>query len=258
LIILIIFFLAGTIWGSFLGVIIERLYWSKNKWHLDLFSPSHCEHCQHKLSAIDLVPIFSFLGQKGKCRYCKKSINWRIFLVEILTGLIFALAYFNFSFSLNFVFAIILASILIIILFYDIKEQLVPDPLILILFLVFLIKIIFDLAPIFYTQINFWQPVLGALIITSFFALIYAVTRGKGMGLGDLKLGLTLGLFLGIKMSILLLWLTFFVGGTVGLIILVLKLKKAKDRIAFAPFLIFAFMIIYFLPSVVNWFSSLW
>ena len=262
IIVLILYFFAGAIWGSFLGVIVERLNWRKGKWHLDLLSPSHCKYCKHKLSALDLIPIFSFLALKGKCHYCQKPIGWQILLVEIYSGLIFVLSYISFFDGLaswpSLALGIILGSVLGIIIFYDAKSQLIPDPLILILILLSFIRIIFNLAPKFYSQSNLWQPILGSLIICAFLFLIYFFTRGKGMGLGDAKLGLALGLFLSIKLSVLLIWLAFIFGGIIALIILILRLKKASDRIAFAPFLIISFLIIYFLPGVVNWFSILW
>ena len=239
-------------------MIIERLKWRKNHWHLDLFTPSHCQNCNHKLQAKDLIPIFSFLILRGKCRYCRKPISARIFLIEILTGLIFAGAFFSLGFNVSAIFAIILGSILAIIFFYDAKSQLIPDPLILILLVLFLIKIIFNFNPVFYSQAVFWQPILGGLVMFAFFFFIYLVTRGKGMGLGDAKLGLVLGLFIGVKFSILLLWLSFALGGSVGLFILILRLKKGADRIAFAPFLVISFLFIYFLPSLFKWFAILW
>jgi leader peptidase (prepilin peptidase)/N-methyltransferase len=255
---LVIYLLAGLIWGSFLGVIIERLIWKKDGWHLDLFSPSHCLNCGHKLNPSDLVPIVSFLGLKGKCRYCQKPIGWKILLVEIFTGLVFVLSYLAFNFNWSFILAVVLGSILLIIFFYDSEHQLIPDPLILILFLLFIVKFIFNLAPHFYSSLNFWQPIIGGLIAAGFFLLVYLVTRGRGMGLGDVKLGLVLGLFLGIKLSIFMLWLAFFVGAILAAIMLISKLKKRTDKIAFAPFLVIGFLAIYFLPSVVNFVSTMW
>lgn len=243
------------IWGSFLGVIIERLNWKKSKWELDIITNSHCLYCGHKLGIKDLIPFFSFIVLVGKCRYCKKSIGWTTFLIEIFSGLLFVIAHLSFNFNASFILAIILGSVLSIILFYDLKHQLVPDPLILILGLIFLIKLIFNLIPIFYMQNNFWQPILGGLIVAGFFFLIYFITHGKGMGLGDAKLGLILGLFLGVKLSIFMLWLAFLIGAIFAVIMLILKLKKRTDKIAFAPFLILAFLAIYFLPSLVNFIS---
>ncbi|MDD3773971.1 MAG: prepilin peptidase [Patescibacteria group bacterium] len=256
-IILVFYFLAGIIWGSFLGVIVERLIYQKNKWQLDLFSRSHCLSCGHQLGLIDLTPLFSFIVLKGKCRYCQKPISWIVFLVEIYSGILFISSYFAFGFNLNFIFAVVLGSVLGIILFYDLKANLVPDPLILILGLLFIVKLIFNLEPYFFDLSSFWQPILGALISASFFFLIHFLTRGRGMGLGDAKLGLVLGLFLGVKLSFFMLWLAFLIGAVFAIIMLILKLKKRTDTIAFAPFLVVAFLIIYFLPSLAEIISTL-
>jgi len=255
-IILFIIFFLGSIWGSFLGVIIERLVWQKGKWRLDLISSSHCLHCEKKLAWFDLIPIFSFIILGGKCRYCQKKIGYLPILIEVLSGLLFVGTFLIFGLSAASVFNFFLGSILLIIFLFDIKKQLVPDPLILLLFLLAIIKIIFNLAPVFFT-LNLWNPLIGGLAALTFFLLLYFITRGKGMGLGDAKLGFVLGLFLGFKLSLFMLWFSFVLGAMLAIPLLLFGLKQKSDKIAFAPFLILSFLLIYFLPQAKVWIDAL-
>src|SRR3989344_4594705 len=126
LIVYIFVFIFGLCTGSFLNCVICRLEQKKS-----LNGRSFCPYCKPTLRWLDLIPVFSFLFLKGKCRYCRKKISVQYPLVEVATGLIFLLI-FNFQFSMNFqffnfFFLFYVSSALIIIFVYDLKNYLIPD-----------------------------------------------------------------------------------------------------------------------------------
>ena len=103
---LLIAFVSGIIWGSFLEVVVSRLKFVSHKGlRLNLGGHSFCSYCRHRLYAQDLVPLISFLLLGGKCRYCQQPIGWRVLLIELFSGLVFALSFWQFGFSKAFIFA---------------------------------------------------------------------------------------------------------------------------------------------------------
>ena len=197
-------FVLGIIIGSFLNSVIYRLA----KKESFLFKRSYCPHCKHSLNWQDLIPVYSFLALKGKCRYCQESISWQYPLVELGTGLIFSLIFwkelpFLFSSSflfwfLNIFFLFFIACFLIVIFVYDLWHYIIPDKVIYpaILFAAtwhILARLFFE--PYMPGEIlnAFWSA-LGA---AAFFLVLVLVTKGKGMGVGDVKLAFLMGLLLG-------------------------------------------------------------
>lgn len=230
-------FIFGASVGSFLNVLIDRL----PKGEL-ISGRSYCDCCRHKLSWSDLIPVVSFFLLKGKCRYCGKNISWQYPSVEILTGIIFILLW---SFSTIIYPTIVgkiiilgLVSCLIVIFFSDLKYQIIPDAIQVALFL---FSLLLKLGGIF--QLHFFTAGLVVMLPILF---LYLVTRGRGMGFGDVKLSFTMGFLLGIKAGLLALYFGFVMGGIVGLILLWLKKKKLKSKIAFGPFLVLGILIMLF------------
>ncbi len=127
----ILFFVFGTIVGSFLNVLILRL--KKNKSIIKI--PSHCPHCRKKLKWSELIPVVSFFMLKGRCAHCRKKISWQYPLVEFFTGLIFLLiaiyfADFSFYGLVNICYLLFISCFLIVIFVYDLKYYLVSDKII--------------------------------------------------------------------------------------------------------------------------------
>ena len=179
-------FIFGLIVGSFLNCVIYRLEIGKSA----LKGRSFCPHCQHQLKWQDLIPIFSFLILRGKCRYCKKPIFWQYPLVELITGILFLLFFiFHFSF-----FIFIISSFLIIIFVYDLKHYIIPDKIIYPAIVIAFLYQLFNHWSLIINHLNFIYSALGA---SFFFLLIVLASRGKGMGIGDIKLGFLMGLILG-------------------------------------------------------------
>ncbi|WP_058485234.1 prepilin peptidase [Defluviitalea phaphyphila] len=248
---LLIFFL-GLIIGSFLNVCIFRIPLKQSI----AFPPSHCFHCNHKLKPLDLIPIFSFLFLKGKCRYCGKKISIQYPLVEFINGIIYLLLFYKFSISHYFIFYAIFSSLLLVIAVIDYKEKIIPNSLIifgLVLgtlynFVEFFIKK--STSPILNGTLGL---VCGVVIIL----IIILISRG-GMGAGDMKLMGVIGLFLEMKGIFLTLFLGCVIGGVIGIILLITKKKDRKSTIPFGPFLTLgSFTYIYWGEQIINWYLSL-
>lgn len=240
-------FILGASIGSFLNVLIDRLPFEKS-----IGGRSICDHCHHQLSWYDLIPIISFFILKGKCRYCHKKISCYYPLIEFLTAVFFVFTFLYFSpiTKNNFHFKIWqlvgywgIISCLIVIFFADLKYQLIPDQIQIAFFVFSLILIPFNSNPLFYSFLN--RVFASFLVIMPIF-LIYFLSNEKAMGFGDVKLAFNIGFLLGVKGGFLALYFGFIFGGLVGLILILLKRKKLKSKIAFGPFLVLGILIMMF------------
>ena len=264
LIIFIFFF--GTIIGSFLNCIIWRLYAKKSF----VKGKSLCSNCQHPLRWFDLIPLFSFLFLQGRCRYCKRPISWQYPLVEFSTGLLFLTPFliippfFSDLFLFETLHYFFITSVLIIIFVYDLKHFLIPDkillPAIFISFFYYLLRSIYLFF--FYKNptalLNFSYALLSGTLFSLFFLCLYLISSGKWIGLGDVKLGFFLGLILGWPKIIPSLFITYLIGGIIGIGLIVFKKKKPKSEIPFAPFLITGFFIAFFFgQDLIRWYLNL-
>lgn len=240
-------FILGLMAGSFLNCVIYRSEEKKSF----LKGRSFCPYCKHQLSWQDLIPVFSFLFLKGKCRYCQKPISWQYPLVEISTALIFLLV-FNFQLS---IFNFIIAPLLIIIFVYDLKHYIIPDkiiyPAVGIAFIYNLLRLI--LEPGRFSFGVFW----AALAATGFFTAIVLISRGKWMGIGDIKLAALMGLILGFPGILVALFLAFFIGAAVGVGLIAAGKKKLSSEVPFGPFLVTGtFIALFWGEKLLNWYSD--
>jgi leader peptidase (prepilin peptidase)/N-methyltransferase len=229
LVITYIFFLTfGLIIGSFLNVCIYRLPQNQSI----ITPPSHCPQCQQRLQLWDLIPSLSWLWLRGKCRYCRAPISGRYAFVELLTGILFLVCFIIVGWSLELIKALILTSFLIVITFIDIDHQLILD------------KILIWMAGIGVAINVFIGPpvpgilnmLLAAAVGGGVLLLIAVLTRG-GMGGGDVKFMAVLGLWLGWPYVLSTMLLSFVIGGIMGVLLLLFKLKGRKDFIPFGPFI---------------------
>lgn len=239
-----VFTLLGLFTGSFLNVCIDRLPRGQSI----INPPSHCSACNHKLAILDLVPLFSYLWLRGRCRYCQAPIPLRLPIVEGVTGLLFALLYWKFGLGLELVISLIYACLLIVIFVIDLENQLVLD------------KITYPSMALALALSFFW-PGLGVIsalgggalgrLVSSLaggalglvaMALPFIIYR-RGMGMGDIKLGALVGLMTGFPLVLIAVLLSWITGGLVAAILLALKIKKRKDPIPFATFLAVSAMV---------------
>ncbi len=226
------FTLLGLFVGSFVNVCIDRLPRGQSI----INPPSHCFACNHKLGILDLVPLFSYLWLRGRCRYCRAPIPLRLPVVEGLTGLLFAFLYWKFGLNLELGISLVYACLLIVIFVIDLEHGLVLD------------KVIYPGMALALAFSFFW-PGLG--VISSLeggalglvaMALPFIIYR-RGMGMGDVKLGALVGLMSGYPLVLIALLLSVITGGLVAALLLIFRVKKRGDPIPFAPFLATAVMV---------------
>lgn len=223
-------FIFGTFIGSFLGVIIYRLPRNESI----IRGRSHCDHCKKSLTPFDLIPVFSFLFLKGRCRYCKTKLSWFYPLVEIVTGTLFVLAaLYVGSITVELFYYFFIISSLIVLFFIDLKHGILPFSVIVSATVVAFVYLLLNTP---YMILNNLLAGLGAFL---FFLLLFLGTRGRGMGFGDVIFVFFMGLFLGFPNIVVGLYIAFISGAVVSLILVALKLKKLKGGIIpFGPFLV--------------------
>ena len=247
-------FVIGMIFGSFFNVCIFRIPEKQSVSN----PPSHCPNCNTRLKARDLVPVFSYLLAGRKCRYCKKEISIRYALVELLTGLLFLLVYNKHSMDIQTIQYLVLTSLLIIITFIDMDHYIIPDGL-LILGSVFVV--IFNFV---FKVITIRESLLGALVcgggVLVIVYLIEFIVKKEVMGGGDIKLFAMLGLFLGVKNSLLVALISVYVGAIFGIISVVyskMKNKEFNSMIPYGPFISMATLIvILYGQDIMNWYIN--
>jgi leader peptidase (prepilin peptidase)/N-methyltransferase len=245
-------FIFGLIVGSFLNCVIYRLGEKKSF----LNGRSFCPECFHILSWKDLIPIFSFLILKGKCRYCRKKISLQYPLVEFFTGILFLATFYylrNQLFSLQGIFTLFyywtVFSSLIVIFVYDLKNYLIEEKIV---YFSILICLIFNLL---FSISEIKNKILSLLFVALFFLLIVLISKEKWMGMGDAKLGALMGIFLGWPKIIPALFFSFFVGAIFGIFLIILKKKSLKSEIPFGPFLVSGTIFSLFLgEKIINWY----
>ena len=232
----IIVFVLGLIIGSFLNVVILRYNTGRT-----LSGRSGCLTCGKKLNWSELLPVVSFIWQRGRCRGCRSKISWQYPLVELLTGLLFALIYWHLAGQWpEIIFYWLIASLLIIITVYDFKHQIIPDKFVFIFILLALLKL----------------NIVGGLATALPLFFLWAASRGRWLGFGDVKLALGIGLLLDWQFGLSALALAFWLGAFVGLFLIAWgktqlwrrwKSYTMKSEVPFAPFLILGFWLVFFL-----------
>lgn len=239
---LLFIFIFGLAIGSFLNVLIDRLPKDES-----IQGRSHCDFCKKTIAWYDLIPVVSFILLGGKCRNCKKALSWQYPLVELVTGILFIVTWLylpngvipglmvqNPSGFLIKIAYFGIVSMLIVIFFADSKYHIIPDQIQLVLFGFALI-----ILPQHGLIINiFIDHVLACLLVAAPIYFLYWVTKGKGMGFGDVKLAFIIGLLMGIKSGFLVLYMAFILGALIGVTLMIFKKRGLKSKIAFGPFLV--------------------
>jgi leader peptidase (prepilin peptidase)/N-methyltransferase len=239
----IVAFAFGAVIGSFLNVVALR-YPAETAG-----GRSRCPHCRRQLTAWELVPIVSFLLVRGRCSTCHTALSWQYPLVELLLGTLFALIVTPVpATGQGLLVAAASAGVvswLVLLLLIDIRTMLLPDRYVLGLTMTILILLMLN-PPTLLVWSRFWGAVTGA----GFLGLLWLVTRGRGIGLGDVKLLLPLGALLGLPGTIVMLWLAFMAGGLVGLYLLVRGHAGLKTAVPFGPFLVAASLALFLYPEL--------
>ena len=241
-----IFVLAiGLALGSFLGALTHRLPREESF----VGGRSRCPHCVAQIKWYDNIPLLSFLLLGGRCRSCGKKISLRYPLIELATAIGILGIYVLDLKSPIFLVLILRLSISIFVI--DLEKKIIPDELI---FWGFGLT---TLALFLGWDNNLYLHFLGGFSSSFFLLLIHLVTKGKGMGLGDVKYALFAGTFLGFPGVISWLFLSFLTGAGVGVILILLGKAKLGRHIAFGPFLAFSFILTYlFGEALVKWLTG--
>ena len=223
-----------------------------------------CPDCRHKLASIDLIPVISWLMLRGKCRYCHKSISIQYPLIEILTVILFVVSYYYWPYSLHgyglaaFIvwLAILLGFIALVVL--DARWFWLPDRIIYPLCVIAFIDILFISLSTQTLGSNLLGSIIGILIISGSFYLLYLLSKGKWIGGGDVKLGFLIGLLVGGPLhSILVLFLASTTGTISALPFLINGKLKRNSLLPFGPFLILATIItVIFGASIIHWYKN--
>ncbi len=257
----VIIFLFGLLIGSFLNVVILRM----NTGRSVVVGRSKCARCNHTLAWYELVPVFSFLGLRGKCRTCEQSISFQYPLVELVTGITFVIAYSHFVVAggftiqaiITYIFALIVASLLIVIMVYDLRHKIIPDTVVY-PFILLAIGSIFYQA-YFVSTFSVWYALLGGALVALPFFLLWFFSKGKLMGFGDVKLALGIGWLVGLASGYGVILLSFWIGGIIGLFLLALTRRYGmKSQIPFGPFLIVALCIVVLWGVTISTLFPLW
>jgi leader peptidase (prepilin peptidase)/N-methyltransferase len=235
-------FCLGAAVGSFLNVCIYRLPRKESIIH----PRSFCPHCKHKIVWYDNIPFLSYIILKRRCRYCKRIISFRYFLVELITASLFLFLFMQFGLSVSFWIYVILFSSLIVVSFIDIDIQEIPDEISLSGIVIgLIISFIFPQLQVQSShQLALLHSFLGVLVgggsiyITGLIG--NAIFKKESMGGGDVKLMAMIGAFIGWKLVLLTFFVAPFLGTAVGI---VLKIKEGRSLIPYGPFLSLAALI---------------
>lgn len=284
-------FILGLCVGSFLNVVIDR--WPHGR---SLRGRSLCEYCHHPLARRDLVPLFSWLWLKGHCRFCGQRLGRQYPLVELTSGLLFlgVVYWLGFPpagglFLLGFVplfYYLFIVSVLLVVAVIDLKEGVVLEAVVFPAILITLAYRIFlglsRLVSLYFSLRNdrlglgpyllrtdflrnrfLWEfrslllVVAGALAVALFFWLVIKVTRGRGMGLGDVWLGFLAGLIVGFPGIVVAVFLAFVLGAVVSLGLVLVHRKRFGETVPFGPFLAMGILLtIFFGDRLFLWYLT--
>lgn len=232
---IIIFFIFGACIGSFVNVVALRYGTG-----LSFFrGRSFCFSCNEKLGFIDLIPIFSFLFLRGKCRYCHSVIPKNLLFSEIIMGFLSVcaaykvgflqtglLTNFNVSFILDYLSLVSLFAIVFLITIYDIKHLIIPDT--------FLIALLLSSFVYWFPLLVSLERVASGVLLSLPFLLIFYISRGRWMGFGDIKYIALIGYMFGLYQGVSVVTLSFWIGALVSVIIL--SLQKIRDKRGLHPY----------------------
>jgi leader peptidase (prepilin peptidase) / N-methyltransferase len=260
----VLIFIFGLFVGSFLNVLVDRLPRDESV----VKGRSHCEKCKENLAWYDLIPLFSFLQLRGKCRYCHSPLSQYYPTVELTTGILFVITalfvlkspqftIFNLQFSINYqlvnfqllislIYYLFIVSSLIVVFFADLKYGIIPDKVTFSAIIISLIYIIFNTSYII--------PILSAVGACLFFLILalIKIRKRSAMGFGDVKFAFLMGLILGFPNIVVALYVAFLTGAIVGIILIIWRRKKIiGTSIPFGPFLVFGTLLALFWGNVI-------
>lgn len=239
-------FVLGLCVGSFLNVLIDRLPKGESIW----LDRSRCDWCKKTLRWFELIPLLSFILQQGRCRRCHKKLSFQYPIVELITGIGFVVIQGQvFDARQGLALGLIFSSLLVIFV-ADLKYMIIPDSMI----ILGIIGVLIQGRALGELQ----GSALSGMGAAVFFLVLFLITRGRGMGLGDVKLAFLLGLWLGFPRIVIAIYLAFLTGALVGVTLILTGKKGMKSKIAFGPFLVLGGSIAYFYSEqILAWWEGI-
>lgn len=238
--IIVLFFIIGTAVGSFLNVCAYRI----PKGQSIAFPASRCLLCGAKIKPLDNIPIISYILLGGRCRNCKERISLKYPVVELLSGILWAVAYYHFGLGIELIYGLFFITVLVLLSAIDYDTKTIPNKILLPAIMITIVSL-----PLYFLNIKTPPTIAGMNVIDSLIGLLagggflFLVTvlgpiifKKKAMGMGDVKLAAFMGLFLG-GYVLLALFIGFFIGSVVGILLIALGKRTMKDMIPFGPFL---------------------
>lgn len=247
-------FVFGLLIGSFLNVCIYRIPRGESI----AYPASHCTSCGSDIKSYDLIPVLSWIILRGKCRNCSEKISMRYALVELTTAILYLLTYLQYGVSIELARVIILIPFLIVIAMidYDTMDVYTTTTWFAIAMGFVLLGLNFYLGQEVATYI--YGGLLGAGTIVFIILVSKLILGTEGMGWGDAEICGLCGLFLGFKLTLVMMFFSFIIGGAIGVYLLKFKKKKGRSEMPFGPSIIMAaFLIIIYGDKILNWYLNL-
>jgi prepilin signal peptidase PulO-like enzyme (type II secretory pathway) len=249
--------LVGLCIGSFVNAWVLRLRAGKSVSR----GRSECPDCHHQLSWQDLIPVVSYIQLRGKCRYCGKPISRQYLVGELATAVTFGLLAWHFGVDsklalINLAIWLVIATLLIAAAIYDARWRLLPD-----LYLIPAMILAVSLLLINYFHFGQHQVaanVVGMVVFTVFYLLLYGVSRGRWIGQGDILLAAIMGFLLAPSQLAVAVFASYMLGAVVGIVVLKRKQLAKDHHIAFGPFLVVGLFVgLLWGQSIVSWYVGL-
>jgi len=262
IILVVYFFIIGTIFGSFLNMLVYRMNKGEN-----LFGRSYCDYTKKPLKIVDLIPIFSYVIFKGKCRDCHKKIPLLYPVIELLLGIISVIIFYKVSsiisiqadnllpIIVNWLFIFSLCFTFIYFAYYDLLYWEVDFKSVIIALIFFvIINIVNFFFPLPFVG-SFLDNLLGGLFLAGLIFIVFKLSKGGGMGEGDIYLFGLSGLLLGFLGGLIALIVTSISGSLVGIFVAIIKKKNIRGmKIQLAPYIAFGTITVFFLKDIlINW-----
>lgn len=237
-------FIFGITIGSFLNVCIYRI----PRGETVVTTPSHCMTCGHKLRWFELLPLFSYIFLRGRCRSCKSQISPQYPIIEAVNGLLYVLVFAVNGLNLISIIYALFTSALLVLTVIDWRTYEIPISINIFILVLGCLKVVLDFN-------NFLDYLIGFFIVSGFLLVLYMITKGRAIGGGDIKLMAVAGLLLGWQLIVL----AFLIGCVLGSILHLIRMKvSGADRmLAMGPYLSAGlFIAMLWGNDFINWYLS--
>ncbi|WP_414838576.1 prepilin peptidase [Carnobacterium sp. TMP28] len=242
----VIFFIYGVVFGSFFNVVGLRV----PNGTLFAQTRSYCDTCQRTLTWKELIPVWSFLHQRGRCKKCKENISSLYPIMELATGLLAAITFYQYGWSEKTLLGLVLIALIIPITVSDIAYRKIPNKLLLFFTPLFIV------VRILYPQPSLWISLVGASLAFCLVSAIIFLSNG-GMGAGDLKYFSLLGFIFGPRLFLLLFFLATLYGAIIGMIMMKITRGNRKMTIPFGPYIGLAALTIFYCgEKMIQWYLT--